>query len=620
MTFSIGFHAGLTGQPRTDEARLDRGQRTFDPDHGAVPGDGRGSDRPALKPVDSNSDRRPPGHAREQIGPGVGAEAGAHLSGLRVDLGLHLGLGQETRAGSIRGLPAGNGGFGREHLAAAHQGAAGLTKHNDTHFGKGPEPSIDGSREPQQPIGGNVGQARAAIDRAGMGFVPADASGREVRQIGTRGDLDTRGAERRTAVEAGARPGTPGPAGPGDRLVPHDGVEPAALAPAKAEPSARIPGETGHLRRATGRNAAVAETVDARVATPIAGTNAGSLSILPGAAGTHFVRPPTTNLTGGLASSAGQPALVPPAAETPISAAPSGSIEATVYGMPRDSGVPRVAETNAAVAQRDFTADARSPAAADSRSADSPNSTGAPIAARPAVDTVGTGTNADLPAAGAERTALAASAFSAEPNLMAASTPLAAIAPTDAAARRSDGDRLQAEAGAALRAEVMGILASGAREAGRDIASVTPAAIRLDGTPSLMARIDPSSTAADTSLGGAGAVAASGAPGVGGMPLTLFNAFLARRVTRGRSRRRGQRSVGESGLWAILRVLGWQRRRRTAGADQSAEGDNPTPSLYRKIVTLIGRGRARRPKAAGEKPMSRRQRRVLGANDEGVDA
>ncbi|MGE7155986.1 hypothetical protein ACQKJ1_19870 [Methylorubrum rhodesianum] len=76
---------------------------------------------------------------------------------------------------------------------------------------------------------------------------------------------------------------------------------------------------------------------------------------------------------------------------------------------------------------------------------------------------------------------------------------------------------------------------------------------------------------------GSGVVLAGGA--VGGAPLPLFNPFLARRSQRDARRQTGQPERA-SGLWAILRVLGWRRRRRGQDAAE------PVPSEDEAAATL----------------------------------
>ncbi|GJE73299.1 hypothetical protein CHKEEEPN_4863 [Methylorubrum podarium] len=77
---------------------------------------------------------------------------------------------------------------------------------------------------------------------------------------------------------------------------------------------------------------------------------------------------------------------------------------------------------------------------------------------------------------------------------------------------------------------------------------------------------------------GSGVVLAGGGA-VGGAPLPLFNPFLARRSQRDARRQTGQPERA-SGLWAILRVLGWRRRRRGQDAAE------PVPSEDEAAATL----------------------------------
>ncbi|PIU15899.1 hypothetical protein, partial [Methylobacterium sp. CG08_land_8_20_14_0_20_71_15] len=86
--------------------------------------------------------------------------------------------------------------------------------------------------------------------------------------------------------------------------------------------------------------------------------------------------------------------------------------------------------------------------------------------------------------------------------------------------------------------------------------------------------VEAAAVAAGLTVGAREPAPGRAAPGIGGAPLPLFNPFLARRMPPRRTRRRGQEG---NGLWAILRVLGWDRRE-----DEASEEPAPDEETRRR--------------------------------------
>ncbi|CAO4155433.1 hypothetical protein LPLAFNJD_LOCUS4443 [Methylorubrum aminovorans] len=97
-----------------------------------------------------------------------------------------------------------------------------------------------------------------------------------------------------------------------------------------------------------------------------------------------------------------------------------------------------------------------------------------------------------------------------------------------------------------------------------------------------------SGVGAGLSLGPGSGIALAGGGGVGGVPLPLFNPFLARRSQRD-ARRQAGLPERTSGLWAILRVLGWRRRRRGQDGVEPGPAEDEAAAALRAWRAALGR-------------------------------
>lgn len=539
MTGRIGLQLGAA----LHLGNHDQHDRPFNPGRDG-PGGNRRPDKdgaPGLGALaDDNGDRRPD----RPNGPGRerGDREGDHRA-LGLDVGLRGGRGLELDAGAALGP-----GLGLGLRLALDLGRR--EDRLDRRPAADPEPGPTPLREAGQtaPNGRPGGAEPPAGTRPGVAAGVGDQDGHGERNL-----LDRPNVPKPNAI----------PQGPAARLPDANGTERAGVGPAPAPNPLENP-------TATAKTAAIGATIGLA-----AGTDA---NIVPADAALTI-------------AAAAQARIAEPGPVTDRAAEARAAPPITVghaAGAPLDTSI-ALSTTRAAPIQP--AADVAHPR--DVRDASSP----APDrAAWTALAPNSTTTSQATPVAGSVQ-----QAGGAEPSVTAPQSAAPGVAAPAAAAPSVTAPAASGPAPASTASTP----ATGYAPVGGTIQQASaPGAALAPGSLGVASASGPAPVSSAPSAGAAASVAAgNGAPALGGVPLPLFNPFLARRLGRGPRSRMADRSARGNGFWAILRVFGWRRRRRDVALDDRPIQENdeaPPPS-----------GTERRPRAAV--PESRRGRDATAA-------